>query len=182
MSEFSDKTVPPCPFEKRHPSLLAIDDTYFMTLAYNLAIDAWNLGEVPIGAVIEYEGEVVARAHNCVESTGDPTAHAEILALTSAAKAVGDWRMTGATLYVTKEPCPMCSGAMVMSRMSRVVYAVRDEKMGCLGGAMDVNGLPRSFHHAIVQSGVMEAECLEMLQAFFKLRRRSADPDAPDGE
>lgn len=172
MNEFSDKSVPPCPFEKLHPSLLAMDESYFMAMAYNQAIDAWNQGEVPIGAVIEYEGEIVAKAHNCVEATGDPTAHAEILALTSAARAIGDWRMTGATLYVTKEPCPMCSGAMVMSRMSRVVYAVRDVKMGCLGGAMDVNSLPQSFHHAIVQTGVMERECLELIQEFFRLRRK----------
>ena len=174
MSEFSDKSVPPCPFEKKHPSLLALDDSYFMSVAYNQAIDAWNEGEVPIGAVIEYGGEIVARAHNCVESMKDPTAHAEILALTSAATAIGDWRMDGATLYVTKEPCPMCSGAMVMSRMSCVVYAVRDVKMGCLGGALDVNALPQSFHHALVQYGVMEAECAELLKAFFALRRDAA--------
>ncbi|MFA5256878.1 MAG: tRNA adenosine(34) deaminase TadA [Opitutales bacterium] len=172
MEEFSDKTVPPCPFQKRYPSLLALDDGYYMTLAYNLAIDAWNKGEVPIGAVVEFEGEVVARAHNCVESTGDPTAHAEILALTSAARAIGDWRLSGATLYVTKEPCPMCSGAMVMSRISRVVYAVRDPKMGCLGGATDLNALPRSNHRVIVDAGVMEQECLELIQAFFSVRRQ----------
>ena len=171
MPEFSDKSVPPCPFDKLHPSLLAMDDSYFMSVAYNLAIDAWNLGEVPCGAVIEYGGEIVAKAHNCVESTGDPTAHAEILALTSACRAIGDWRMTNATLYVTKEPCPMCSGAMVMSRMTRVVYAVSDPKMGCLGGAMNVNTLPQSFHRVIVQTGVMEKECRELIQAFFKLRR-----------
>ncbi|HNX05591.1 MAG TPA: nucleoside deaminase [Opitutales bacterium] len=175
MSEFSDKSVPACPFEKRHPSFLALDDAYFMALAYNLAIDAWNLGEVPVGAVIEYGGEVVAKAHNCVESSGDPTAHAEILALTSACRAIGDWRMTGATLYVTKEPCSMCSGAMVMSRMTRVVYAVPDPKMGCLGGAADVNALPGSFHRVQVQAGgVMESECRELIQAFFRLRREAA--------
>ena len=178
MPEFSDKSVPLCPFEKLHPSLLAIDDAYFMSLAYNQAIDAWDKGEVPVGAVIEYGGEVVARAHNCVESTGDPTAHAEILALTSACRAIGDWRMTNATLYVTKEPCPMCSGAMVMSRMTRVVYAVGDPKMGCLGGAADVSALPKSFHKVIVQRGVMEAECTELIKAFFALRRASGDKKA----
>jgi tRNA(adenine34) deaminase len=178
VSDYSDKTVPPCPLEKRHPSLLAMDDTYFMTLAYNLAIDAWNKGEVPIGAVVEYGGHVVAKAHNCVESLKDPTAHAEILALTSAAQAIGDWRMDGATLYVTKEPCPMCSGAMVMSRMSRVVYAVRDPKMGCLGGAVNLNDLPRSNHRCELVAGVMEAECLELIQAFFAIRRAAAQEAA----
>ncbi len=172
MSEYSDKSLPACPFPKLYPSLLALDDRYFMTLAYNLAIDAWNCGEVPIGAVVEYNGEVVARAHNCVESTKDPTAHAEILALTSAARAIGDWRMSGATMYVTKEPCPMCSGAMIMSRMSRVVYAVRDPKMGCLGGAADLNTLPRSNHRAMLEVGLMEEECRELLQAFFSVRRQ----------
>ena len=150
-------------------------DDFFMSLAYNQAIDAWNLGEVPVGAVVEFGGEVVAKAHNCVESTGDPTAHAEILALTSACRAIGDWRMQGATLYVTKEPCPMCSGAMVMSRMTRVVFAVPDPKMGCLSGATDVNALPGSFHRVQVQAGgVMEQECRELIQAFFRLRRGSA--------
>jgi tRNA(adenine34) deaminase len=172
VSEYSDKSVPPCPFEKRHPSFLALDDAYFMALAYNLAIDAWNLGEVPVGAVVEYGGEVVAKAYNSVESTGDPTAHAEILAIGSACRAIGDWRLTGATLYVTKEPCPMCSGAMVMSRITRVVYAVPDPKMGCLGGATDVNALPGSFHRVQVQAGgVLEEECRELIQSFFRIRR-----------
>ena len=172
MEEFSDKSVPPCPFPKLFPSLLEMDDTYFMTMAYNLAIDAWNKGEVPIGAVVEYDGEIIARAHNCVESSRDPTAHAEILALTSAARAIGDWRLSGATLYVTKEPCPMCSGAMIMSRMSRVVFAVRDPKMGCLGGAADINALPGSNHRVMLEAGVMEAECRELIQAFFSVRRQ----------
>lgn len=168
-----DKSVPPCPFAKRHPSLLAMDDESFMSLAYNLAIDSWNEGEVPVGAVIVHDGLVIAKAHNMVESMQDPTAHAEILALTSAANALGGWRMSGATLYVTKEPCPMCSGAMLMSRMTRVVYAVGDPKMGCMGGAFDVNSLERANHRVIVHTGVMEAECRELLQAFFALRRRA---------
>ncbi len=177
MNEFSDKSVPPCPFPKLYPSLLAIDERYFMSMAFNQAIDAWNKGEVPIGAVVEYEGEIIARAHNCVETNKDPTAHAEILALTSAANAIGDWRMSGATMYVTKEPCPMCSGAMIMSRMSRVVYAVRDPKMGCLGGATDLNALPRSNHRCIIEAGVMEEECRELLQAFFSIRRQGGNVD-----
>ncbi len=145
-----------------------------MTLAYNLAIDAWNADEVPIGAVIEWNGEVVGKAYNRVESTGDPTAHAEILAITSACQAIGDWRLNGATLYVTKEPCPMCSGASIMSRVSRVVYAVRDPKMGCLGGATDLNALPRINHHLMIEAGVMEDECRELIQAFFAEKRRSS--------
>jgi len=161
-----------CPFEKRFPSQLNRDDAYFMSLAYNQAIEAWREDEVPIGAVIAVDGEVVAAAHNRVEGSKDPTAHAEILALTQAASRRGDWRLDGATLYVTKEPCPMCSGALVMARVKRVCFAVGDPKMGCLGGALDLNALPRSNHRLEVSAGgVLEPECRELLQEFFRLRR-----------
>ena len=160
-----------CPFEKLHPSGLVRDDAFFMSLAYNRAIDAWRIDEVPVGAVIALGGEVIASAHNEVESDRDPTAHAEILAITQAARHVGDWRLDGATLYVTKEPCPMCSGATLMSRLKRVVYAVPDPKMGCLGGATDLNALPQVNHTLEVASGVLGNECLAVLQAFFKRKR-----------
>jgi tRNA(adenine34) deaminase len=163
--------IPPCPFEKRFPSQLNRDDAFYMALAYNRAIDAWNEDEVPIGAVIEYAGEVIGSAGNRVSATGDPTAHAEILALTQASAAVGDWRLNGATLYVTKEPCPMCSGACIMSRVSRVVHAFADPKMGCLGGATDLNALPGSNHRFEVHCGVMEKECLQLVQAYFQAKR-----------
>lgn len=162
---------PPCPFEKKFPSQLQRDDLFFMTLAYNKAIDAWRQNEVPIGAIIEMGGECIAADHNRVEQTKDLTAHAEILALTQASNALGDWRMTGATLYVTKEPCPMCSGAAVMARVDRVVYAVADPKMGCLGGAAELHRLPRSNHHFPITIGVMEEECRALLQAFFQAKR-----------
>jgi len=143
-----------------------------MSLAYNQAIDAWRLDEVPIGAVIELGGEVVAMAHNTVESSRDPTAHAEMLALTQAAARMGDWRLAGATVYVTKEPCPMCSGAMLMSRVRRVCYAVPDPKMGCLGGATNLNDLPQANHRLeLTAGGVLEDECRELLQAFFRTKR-----------
>ena len=161
-----------CPFEKRFPSQLVRDATFFMSLAYNQAIDAWRLDEVPVGCVIELGGEVISTAHNTVEGAHDPTAHAEMLALTQAANHVGDWRLDGATLYVTKEPCPMCSGATLMSRLKRVCYAVPDPKMGCLGGATNLNDLPRINHHLeITAGGVLETECLDLLQAFFRLKR-----------
>jgi tRNA(adenine34) deaminase len=163
---------PPCPFEKRFPSQLVRDDAFFMSLAYNKAIDAWRGDEVPIGAVIESGGEVIGAAHNQVEGSRDPTAHAEMLAITQAASSLGDWRLAGATVYVTKEPCPMCSGAMVMSRVKRVCFAVPDPKMGCLGGAADLNALPRSNHRLeVTAGGVLEDECRELLQAFFRQRR-----------
>jgi len=165
-----------CPFEKRFPSQLSRDDAFFMSAAYNQAIDAWRKDEVPIGAVIEMGGEIVASAHNAVEGSHDPTAHAEMLALTQAAAKLGDWRLEGATVYVTKEPCPMCSGAMVMSRVKRVCYAVPDPKMGCLGGATDLNGLPRANHRLeITAGGVLEAECRDLLQAFFRLKRKEEE-------
>ena len=165
-------TPPACPFEKRFPSQLVRDDTFFMSLAYNQAIDAWRQDEVPIGCVIALDGEVIAAAHNAVESTRDPTAHAEILAITQAAHHLGNWRLENATLYVTKEPCPMCSGATLMSRVKRVCYAVPDPKMGCLGGATNLNDLPRVNHHLeLTPGGILEPECRELLQAFFKLKR-----------
>lgn len=162
-----------CPFPKRFPSQLKKDDSFFMQLAYNQAIDAWRQDEVPIGAVIEYNGEIIASAHNQVESTKDPTAHAEILAITQASNFLGDWRLNAATLYVTKEPCPMCSGASVMARLGRVVYGVGDPKMGCLGGAFDLNQLQGSNHTLVVDGGVLEVETRTLLQAFFQARRKS---------
>ena len=175
-----ESTAPPCPFEKRFPSQLVRDDTFFMSLAFNQAIDAWRADEVPIGCVIERDGEVIASAHNTVEGAHDPTAHAEMLAITQAASHLGDWRLEGCTLYVTKEPCPMCSGATLMSRLKRVCYAVPDPKMGCLGGATDLNELPRVNHRCeLTAGGVLEEECRLLLQAFFRLKRSSGD--LPEG-
>jgi tRNA(adenine34) deaminase len=166
----------PCPFDKRFPSQLLRDDAFYMSLAYNHAIDAWREDEVPIGAVIVSGGEVIASAHNQVEGSKDPTAHAEMLALTQAASKLDDWRLEGATIYVTKEPCPMCSGALVMARVKRVCFAVPDPKMGCLGGAANLNELPRSNHHfEITAGGILEDECRALLQAFFREKRREPD-------
>ena len=166
------KDFPPCPFSPLHPSYLSRGDEFFMKLAYNQALKAWNCGEVPVGAVIEFCGEVIAQAHNSVEGSRDPTAHAEVLAITQAAAKLGDWRLSGATLYATKEPCPMCAGACVMSRLKRVVYAVSDPKMGFLGGAMKFHDLPTLNHSLAVESGALEAECAEHLKTFFALKRR----------
>ncbi len=172
MPSLTPKTPFDCPFEKRFPSQLVRDDTFFMSLAYNQAIDAWRIDEVPIGCVIELGGEIIAAAHNTVEGAHDPTAHAEVLAITQAAARIGDWRLDGATLYVTKEPCPMCSGATLMSRLKRVCYAVPDPKMGCLGGATNLNDLPRVNHHLeLTAGGVLEPECRDLIQAFFRQKR-----------
>jgi tRNA(adenine34) deaminase len=166
-----------CPYPKVFPSQLKKDDTFFMWLAYNEAINAWREDEVPIGAVIECDGVVIASAHNQVESTSDPTAHAEMLALTQAAQAVGDWRLNAATLFVTKEPCPMCSGATLRARVGCVVYAVPDPKMGCLGGATDLNALPRVNHTLQITKGILEEECRQLLQEFFRKKRKTQSPE-----
>ena len=163
----------PCPFEKQFPSLLLRDDTFYMKLAYNQAIDAWNCNEVPIGAIIVKNDEVIAAAHNSVIMTHDPTAHAEMLALTQAANKIQDWRLNDCKLYVTKEPCPMCSGASIMARLNTVIYALPDPKMGCLGGASHVHSIPTLNHHLNVRQGVMEEECRILLQSFFQSKRGS---------
>ena len=160
-----------CPFDKLHPSQLIRDDKFYMSLAFNLAVDAWRIDEVPIGAIIERGGEIIAAAHNEVERAGDPTAHAEVLAITQAAKKIGDWRLNDCTLYVTKEPCPMCSGATIMSRLKRVVFAWGDPKMGCLGGATPLHSLPKLNHRVEVTNGILEEPCREILQAYFNLKR-----------
>ena len=172
-----------CPFPKIFPSALVRDDRYFMALAYNEAVEAWKEDEVPIGAVIVRDGEVIASAHNRTVSSNDPTAHAEMLAITQAAGTLNDWRLNECTLYVTKEPCPMCSGASVMARLGRVVFAWGDPKMGCLGGAFPVHELPKLNHRVQVVSGVMEDECRAILQAYFKMKRGvSASVNEPSNE
>ncbi|MCD8284291.1 MAG: nucleoside deaminase [Opitutae bacterium] len=163
-----------CPFQKVFPSELVRDDAYFMALAFNEAIAAWNEDEVPVGAVVARGGIVIAAAHNRTIAATDPTAHAEMIAITQAARAVGDWRLNECTLYVTKEPCPMCSGAMIVARLGRVVFAWGDPKMGCLGGVTALQDLPQTNHRPVVASGVMEQECRDLIQAYFRLKRTQA--------
>lgn len=170
-NSMKSKPPPPCPFERLHPSELIRNAVYYMSYAYNESLKAWNANEVPIGAVIEFEGTIIAKSYNQVESLNDPTAHAEILAITQATEIIGDWRLNGANLYVTKEPCPMCSGASIMARLSKVFYAVPDPKMGCLGGAISVQELPKLNHRLETQSGVMESECKAVLQEYFQRKR-----------
>ena len=178
-SSLAQKLV--CPFPKVFPSELHKDDNYYMRLALNEAIDAWNQDEVPVGAVIVCKGEVIAKAHNRRDSLKDPTAHAEMIAMTQAASAIGDWRLNDACLYVTKEPCPMCSGASLMARLGRVVYALEDPKMGCLGGATDLNALSGMNHRCEIVSGILRLESLHLLQSFFQLKRaKAADTGSND--
>ena len=150
-------------------------DNYFMGEALRQAMKAWDAEEVPIGAVIVHEGRILSRAFNQVEMLNDATAHAEMLALTAAEAAVGDWRLNDCTLYVTKEPCPMCAGAIVHCRLARVVFGVSDPKGGAAGGAMNLLQFPTLNHATEITSGVMEADCRSLLQRFFQEKRKSSD-------
>jgi len=147
------------------------DDEYFMRLALREAQRAREHGDVPIGAVLTRAGEVIAVGANERELLKDPTAHAEILALRKAARALGSWRVLDATLYVTLEPCAMCAGAIVLARVPRVVYGASDPKAGAAGSVLDVLGEPRLNHHPEVEGGLLGEECGELLSGFFASRR-----------
>lgn len=162
-----------CPFPRFYPSQLNKNELFFMQLAYNESISAWENDEVPVGAVIvDEKSELIASAFNQTRKCNDPTAHAEMLAITMAAKKIGDWRLNGCKLFVTKEPCPMCAGAAIIGRINEVHYAFEDPKMGSMGGAISLHELPRSNHKPTVYSGILKDECLKLTQAFFQLRRK----------
>lgn len=146
-------------------------DSYFMGEALRQATKAYEKGEVPVGAVIVREGKIIARAFNQVEELKDATAHAEMLALTQAQNAVGDWRLTGCILYVTKEPCPMCAGAVVHTRLARVIFGASDPKGGAAGGALNLLQFPTLNHRCEITSGVRLEECRALLQNFFAEQR-----------
>lgn len=150
-------------------------DEYFMQDAIRQAVKAYEADEVPVGAVVVREGAVIARAWNQVELLKDATAHAEMIALTAAEAAVGDWRLTGCTLYITKEPCPMCAGALVHCRIDRVVFGADDPKGGAAGGAMNLLQFPTLNHACDITSGVMEPDCRSLLQTFFKEKRKPSN-------
>lgn len=146
-------------------------DDYFMGEALRQAVRATDSGEVPVGAVIVRGGLIIARAFNQVELLKDATAHAEMLALTQAETVVGDWRLTGCTIYATKEPCPMCAGAIVHTRLDRVVFGASDPKGGAAGGAMNLLQFPTLNHRCGITPGVREAECRDLLKNFFAEQR-----------
>jgi tRNA(adenine34) deaminase len=150
-------------------------DDYFMGEALRQATRAYEAGEVPVGAVIVRAGRIIARAFNQVEQLKDATAHAEMLALTQAEEIVADWRLTDCTLYATKEPCPMCAGAIVHTRLARLVFGASDPKGGAAGGAMNLLQFPTLNHRCAITSGVREADCRELLQNFFVQQRRKPD-------
>ncbi|MCC6574724.1 MAG: tRNA adenosine(34) deaminase TadA [Planctomycetes bacterium] len=152
----------------------SLTDADFMRLALNEAMKAFELEEVPIGAVIVRDGRVVGRGYNLREKLKDPTAHAEMIAITAASEAVGDWRLEDCTLYVTLEPCPMCAGAIVNSRVARVVYGAADPKAGACGSLFNLVQDSRLNHRVELVSGVMAEDCGALLKEFFRARRRYA--------
>ncbi|HEY8609491.1 MAG TPA: tRNA adenosine(34) deaminase TadA [Noviherbaspirillum sp.] len=151
-----------------------MDDAVYMRQAISQAGNAWALGEVPVGAVVVKDGEVIATGFNQPIGTHDPTAHAEIMALRAAAEILGNYRLPGCALYVTLEPCAMCSGAMMHARLARVVYGAPDPKTGACGSVVDLFAQDRLNHHTTVQGGVLAAECGTLLKDFFAERRRRA--------
>src|SRR5437879_4152190 len=146
-------------------------DDYFMHLALREAERALEHEDVPIGAVVVRGGEVLAAAHNERELRQDPTAHAEMIALREAARALGTWRVLDSVVYVTLEPCAMCAGGIVLARVPRVVYGASDPKAGACGSVLDVLGEPRLNHRPEVAGGLLASECGELLSAFFADRR-----------
>jgi tRNA(adenine34) deaminase len=146
-------------------------DERYMRMAIDQAYIAEENGDVPIGCVIVRENRVIAKAYNQREQLHDPTAHAEIVALTQAAEFIGNWRLHGCTLYVTLEPCPMCAGALVLGRLDRVVYGTDDPKTGAVRSLYQIVEDTRLNHQLEVTFGVMQDECKKQLQTFFQRRR-----------
>ena len=142
-----------------------------MEMALREAVKALKVDEVPIGAVVLQNNSIIGRGYNQRETLKDPTAHAEMIAITAAANTKGDWRLDDCVLYVTKEPCPMCAGAIVNSRLKMVVFGCYDEQEGCCGSLYQLCGDPRFKTQVAVQGGVLEDKCLGLIQEFFQLKR-----------
>ena len=153
------------------PSIDEADIT-FMRMALEEAAQAAAEGEVPIGAVLVHQGNLVTRTHNHVERDKRGFAHAELLAIEEATQRLGMWRLDDCVLYVTKEPCPMCAGAMVNCRLPRLVFGCGDSRTGGAGGALDITHMPEGIHQVSVTSGVLADECLTLIQEFFRKRRQ----------
>ncbi|RKQ32998.1 tRNA adenosine(34) deaminase TadA [Oceanobacillus halophilus] len=149
-----------------------MEDEKFMTAAITEAKKALQLNEVPIGAVIVYQGKIIASGHNLRETSQEALTHAELIAIEAANKKIGSWRLEDCTLYVTLEPCPMCAGAIVQSRIQRVVYGAPDPKAGCAGTLMNLLDEPRFNHQAEVTDGILEQECASLLTDFFRELRQ----------
>ena len=143
-----------------------------MKIAFNEAKIAFENNEVPIGAIIVQNGQIIGRGYNKCESLIDPTAHAEIIAITSAANTIKDWRLNDCTLYVTKEPCPMCAGALINARISMLIFGMYDKKEGCCGSLYQLCRDPRFKHQLTVKGGIMEEPCKLIIKEFFNKKRK----------
>ncbi len=154
------------------------EDAVYMALALEQARLAAAEGEVPIGAVLVCDGAVVAHGRNARESAADPTAHAEMIVIREGAERLGRWRLSGCTLYVTLEPCPMCAGALVNARIDRLVFGANDPKAGAIGTLYDLSADPRLNHAFAVRGGVLEDECGQILKEFFRDLRERRQGDA----
>ena len=152
----------------------------YMGEALDEARKALKLDEVPVGAVIVRDGEIVGRGHNRTITDGDPTAHAEMIALRQAAKSVGGWRLTGCTMYVTLEPCSMCAGALVWSRIDKLVIGAMDPKAGACGSVFNIPQEEKLNHFVEIESGVRQEECSTLLSDFFKELRERRNTDKPE--
>ena len=152
------------------------DHHKWMKSAFREAEKAFEKGEVPIGAVVVKKGQIIGRGYNQCESLIDPTAHAEIIAITSAANTIKDWRLKDCSIYVTKEPCPMCAGALINSRIAMVGFGMYDEKEGCCGSLYQLCRDPRFKHQLTVKGGIMEGPCTLKIQEFFKKQRTKTIP------
>lgn len=149
----------------------------WMEQAYREAEKAFEKDEVPIGAVVVADRMVVGRGYNMVETLQDPTAHAEVIAITAAANSRNSWRLEDAMLYVTKEPCPMCAGAIYLSRIQQVVFGVSDSRMGACGSTLNIVQSPKLRSEVAVTCGILESKCLGILQAFFQKLRQSSSSE-----
>lgn len=164
MADFRDLILDGLPIQ--------FDDEHFMRAALRCAEKAMSAGEVPVGAVAVRNGEIIARAWNQVEMLKDATAHAEVLLISSLSSVIGDWRLEDVDIYVTKEPCAMCAGAMVNSRVRRVIFGMADPRSGCAGSALDVTGFSGMLHQVEVKRGVLECECSTIMKEFFRSVRK----------
>ncbi|TCP70190.1 tRNA adenosine(34) deaminase TadA [Baia soyae] len=143
-------------------------EEFYMKVAIEEARKAEKIGEVPIGAIVVFQGEIVGRGYNLREKDQDPTAHAEMIAIQEAAERLGSWRLIDCDLYVTLEPCPMCAGAIIQSRVKRVIFGTLDPKAGCVGSLMNLLQDTRFNHQTEIQSGVLQQECSDLLTQFFR--------------
>lgn len=149
-----------------------MNDEFFMKEALREAQKAYDKDEVPVGAVAVHDNQIIGRGHNQTEGLNDPTAHAEILAITAAANALGSWRLNDVEMYVTVEPCTMCAGALVLARVKRIIFGARDEKFGGCGSVFNVVSEPKLNHRIEVTEGVMANEAASLMKGFFEKKRK----------